>query len=153
MSWSANDFAKLINGGNGVTILNGDLAAAPIGTATARIQNLEYAMQSTVFERCTMLAALYPEYALVFAVPNGQFRPGQRMEAGLKPGVPDIFWPVARGGYHDMFIELKVGRNQLSAEQRAWIDRLEPEGFYCVVIRNDPEVVIAEMEAYRKLRA
>lgn len=153
MSWSANDFAKLINGNNGVTILSGDLSAAPSGTAAARIQNLEHAMQSTVFERCAMIAALYPEYALVFAVPNGQFRPGQRMEAGLRAGVPDIFWPVARGGYHGMFIELKVGRNQLSQEQRTWIDRLEMEGFYCVVIRNDPEAVIAEMEAYRKLQA
>lgn len=153
MSWSANDFANLLNKGNGVTILNGDLSAAPSGTAAARIQNLEHAMQSTVFERCKMIAALYPEYWLVFPVPNDMVRPDQRMTAGLKAGVPDIFWPIARGGYHGMFIELKVGRNPLSAEQRQWIDRLEPEGFYCVVIRNDPEAVIAEMEAYRKLQA
>ncbi len=154
MAWSAEEFTKLINRGSGVSVANGlDLSPAPSNTAAARIENLEYCMQSVVFERCAMLAALYPEYSLVFAVPNGQFRPGQRMEAGLKAGVPDIFWPVARGGYHGMFIELKVGRNPLQQKQQQWIDRLEMEGFFCVVVRNDPEAVIAEMESYRKLNA
>ena len=50
-----------------------------------------------------------------------------------------------------MFIELK-GRNPLQQKQQQWIDRLEMEGF-CVVVRNDPEAVIAEMESYRKLNA
>ena len=82
MSWSANDFANLLNKGNGVTILNGDLSAAPSGTAAARIQNLEHAMQSTVFERCKMIAALYPEYWLVFPVPNDMVRPDQLLDGG-----------------------------------------------------------------------
>jgi hypothetical protein len=152
MAWSAEEFTKLINRGSGVSVANGlDLSPAPSNTAAARIENLEYCMQSVVFERCAMLAALYAEYALVFAVPNDMVRPGQRMTAGLKAGVPDIFWPVARGGYHGMFIELKVGRNPLQQKQQQWIDRLEMEGFFCVVVRNDPEAVIAEMESYRKL--
>jgi len=153
MSYTVEQFAKMM-GNSQVSVANGiDLSPAPSNTAAARIENLEHCMQTVVFERCTMLAALYPEYSLVFAVPNGQFRPGQRMEAGLKPGVPDIFWAVARGGYHGMFIELKVGRNQLQQNQQQWIDRLEMEGFFCVVVRNDPEAVIAEMESYRKLNA
>lgn len=152
MSYTVEQFAKMMNGSE-ATILNGDLGAAPAETAAARVAHLEYDMQATVFERAAMLAVLHPEYWLLFAVPNDMVRPGQRVTPGLKAGVPDLFWPVARGGYHGMFIELKVGRNQLSPEQQTWIDRLEMEGFFCVVIRNDPEAVVAEMESYRKLSA
>lgn len=150
MSYTPEQFAKLMSNSQ-VQIAKGDLRAAPAETMAARIAQVEYEMQTTVFERLKMLAVIRPEYSLAFAVPNDMVRPGQRVTPGIKAGVPDIFWPVARGGYHGMFIELKVGRNLLSAEQQTWLDRLEMEGFFCVVIRNDAEAVIAEMESYLRL--
>lgn len=132
-----------------MTILNGDLSPAPSGTAAARIENLEYTLQSVLFERIKIMAALYPEYKLAFAVPNDMVRPGQRSTPGIKAGVPDIFWAVARGGYHGMFIELKVGRNKPSPDQERWIKNLQSEGYYCVIGRNDAESVLGAMEYYR----
>lgn len=47
---------------------------------------------------------------------------------GLKPGLPDVHLPVARGGYHSLWIELKVGTNKPSENQKEWIERLREQG-------------------------
>ena len=40
---------------------------------------------------------------------------------GVKAGVPDLHLPVARGGYHGLYIELKVGDNTTTKKQKDWI--------------------------------
>ena len=52
---------------------------------------------------------------------------------GMKPGVPDICLPVARGKYHGLYIELKVKGGRLSPEQREWQRDLLEEG-YCAAV-------------------
>lgn len=60
----------------------------------------------------------YPELDCLFAIPNlgvkfdGDERRGYalmaRMKAqGLRPGMPDLCLPVARGGYNALFVEMK----------------------------------------------
>lgn len=75
------------------------------------------------------------ELQLLFSIPNGGKRDmitASRMKAeGAKKGVPDICLPVARGVYHGLFIEMKVGKGRLSPEQESWIERLVLED-YCV---------------------
>ena len=49
---------------------------------------------------------------------------------GREPGVPDYFWPVARGGFHGVWIELKrVRGGRLTAEQRWWGTVLREQGY------------------------
>jgi len=67
-------------------------------------------------------------------VPNGQYRQGQRMEAGMRRGVPDLCLPVARHGYHGLYIELKVAGGRLSEAQDGWIAALTKQGYLCRVI-------------------
>lgn len=75
---------------------------------------------------------------LMFHVTNEGRRSVQYTQSllrqGMKPGVPDIMLPVARGRYHGLFIELKrrIG-GRVSPEQRAWQKALIEEG-YCAVI-------------------
>jgi hypothetical protein len=63
----------------------------------------------------------YPELSLMFAIPNGGERnkivAGNLKAEGVKAGVLDIFLPVARGGFHGLFVELKVDKNRMTPEQ------------------------------------
>lgn len=53
----------------------------------------------------------HPELQLLYHVPNEgkrTWRTGARLKSeGLKPGVPDLCLPVARGKYHGLYVELK----------------------------------------------
>lgn len=75
---------------------------------------------------------------LMMHIPNGGYRkPSEaaRFRAlGVRAGVPDIFLPVARGGYHGLWIELKRRRGgRVSGEQAGWIDALQKQGYACTV--------------------
>jgi hypothetical protein len=54
---------------------------------------------------------------------------------------------VARGEYHGLFIELKVGSNKPSAEQIAFLDYLNDAGYLAVVLWS-ADAAIAEIKAY-----
>lgn len=114
-------------------------------------------LQAACFERFAQLAIARPEFGMIFAIPNGQYRAGQRMEPGLKSGVPDIMVCVPRrftDKYGDsyylggLFIELKVGHNQVSTPQLEWMHRLTMQGYRCVVCRDSVDSVIAVIEEY-----
>lgn len=75
-------------------------------------------------------------YRRLVATPNGGWRgkkAGGFMQAeGQKKGYPDMSLDVARGVYHGMRIELKYGKNSLSAEQRDYLRQLSDDGYYSV---------------------
>ena len=89
-----------------------------------------------------------PELALLHHIPNGGDRnrgTGARLKLeGVKRGVPDICLPVARNGYHGLYIELKVGENVPSEYQAAFLGRLNDQG-YCAL------VCYGAADAYRAL--
>ncbi len=78
-----------------------------------------------------------PELGLLYAVPNSAKRSprqGAWMKAeGLKAGVPDIVLPVARGGYHALYIELKVKGRKPTPDQLGWQARLNEAGNLAIV--------------------
>lgn len=111
----------------------------------------EHDLQRYIIDECDRRAITRPAYGLIFAVPNGQYRQGQRMEPGLRPGIPDLFLPIARDHgayYHGLFIELKVGKNSCSNDQEEWIERLEGQGYCCRVVWDSVERVMAVLEWY-----
>lgn len=63
----------------------------------------------------------HPELKWMHAIPNGGSRDaataGRLKTTGVTSGVSDIFLPCARHGYHGLYLELKVKRNVMSAEQ------------------------------------
>lgn len=103
--------------------------------------------QAAVFEWAEWKANQDPAYRLMYAVPNGQYRPGQRPEPGLKAGVPDICLPVPRGGYHGLYLELKVGDNQPTAKQEWWLEALADWGYITAVAWGFDDAV-AVIETY-----
>lgn len=93
-----------------------------------------------------------PDLKLMHAIPNGGKRDIQtaaRLKAeGVKPGVPDIFLPVARGGKHGLYIELKRRKGgTVSAAQEAWIRALALQGYQCAVCHGW-EAAKDEIERY-----
>ena len=55
---------------------------------------------------------------------------------GLKPGVPDLCLPVARGTYHGMYIELKRIGETARKEQEQWITGLREQGYAAFVCQG-----------------
>jgi hypothetical protein len=104
---------------------------------------LETVEQQSLFAWAEMSKVRLPELEDLFAVPNGA-KKSKRMAAqfqreGLKPGVPDVILPHARGGYHSLYIEMKRQRERgervdLKAgkkpgeHQRRWHERLKLAG-------------------------
>ncbi len=81
--------------------------------------------QTCLFRWAALESGAHPELALLHAIPNGGKRSkseAARMKAaGVKPGVPDMFLPVAREGCHGLYIELKRrDGGRVSTEQTAW---------------------------------
>ncbi|NDY89755.1 VRR-NUC domain-containing protein [Ideonella livida] len=99
------------------------------------MRDVEHAMQAA-FVRWTSVCRI-PEIELSHAVPNG----GQRSKAtagrlkaeGVKPGVPDWQWPVARGGYIGLAIEFKSPGEGPTKEQRDRINALQMAGWLAVL--------------------
>ena len=67
-----------------------------------------------------------PEFAL-FAVPNGGDRhpavAGKLKAEGTRAGIPDLVFPVARGAFHGLVIEMKSAAGKHSPAQKevlAW---------------------------------
>ena len=75
----------------------------------------------------------FPALRLLYHVPNGGRRNPREAahlkRQGVKKGVPDLCLPVARGGFHGLYIELKYGRNKPTEDQAAWIAALREQGY------------------------
>lgn len=91
----------------------------------------------------------YPELALLYHIPNGGKR--NRAEAahlkqqGVKPGVPDLCLPVARGKWHGLYIEMKAGKNKTTENQDKWIESLRQQGYVaevCYGYRQAAEILV-----------
>lgn len=103
-----------------------------------RVIPTEHQEQCALFEWQEWMAKQMPELHLMHAIPNGgkrDIRTAAMLKAeGVKPGVPDIFLPVSRGGKHGLYIELKRRKGGVvSKEQEAWIRALMVQGYCCAV--------------------
>jgi hypothetical protein len=93
----------------------------------------EHQEQVALFEWAALNEARLPELALLFAIPNGGDRHpavAAKLKAeGVKAGVPDLFLPVARDGYHGLWIELKAPGGTLADHQSDWLTFLSQQGY------------------------
>ena len=80
----------------------------------------------------------FPDLELAIHIPNEGKRSawyGALLKRlGLRSGVPDLLFPVPRGDYGCLFIELKRQKDgRVSPMQKWWIDKLNKAGNYAVV--------------------
>ena len=100
--------------------------------------------QAALFEWAAVASGRYPELRLLHAIANGGKRDGRTaavlQRTGVKPGVPDLCLPVARGEWHGLYIEMKrQDGGQLSQSQREWIRRLYENGYAVAVAHGSNE--------------
>lgn len=121
----------------------------------------EHNEQAAFIEWCDWRKGGAPELAFMYANVNGAKLPyvknakGQRyspeamrlLAEGLKSGVPDLTLPVARGGYHGLYLETKWGKNKTSEAQEKWLAFLREQGYRAEVCYGSVEL-IAVTEAY-----
>lgn len=85
--------------------------------------------QQAVMKWARWNVAKYPELALLHAIPNGGMRSkktaGILKAEGVLAGVPDLHLPVARHGYHSLYIEMKKPRGRLTDAQADLIPLLQ----------------------------
>jgi hypothetical protein len=101
------------------------------------LKNLEHFEQTTFFNWARINSETIHELDLLFSIPNGGKRNirtaiNLKME-GVKAGVPDIFFPVARKGFHGLFLEMKIKGGKVSDNQKIWHEKLENQ-FYLVKV-------------------
>lgn len=94
--------------------------------------------QQCLFRWAAYQSAFLPELDMLYHVPNGGSRrkseAGRFRAEGVKAGVPDLCLPVARGGYHGMYIELKRQKGgRTSPEQERWMKALKEQGYFVVL--------------------
>lgn len=98
-----------------------------------RLTATEHEEQSALFEWASLNEAQYPELRLMYAIPNGGLRNivvARKLKAeGVKSGVPDICLPIARLGYHGLYIEMKALHGPVQTAQRQWKNDLADEGY------------------------
>lgn len=100
--------------------------------------------QEMLFNWAAWHCKAIPELRNMYAIPNGGKREkavaAKMQSTGTKPGVPDIFLAVAKGGYHGLYIELKRRKGgQLSQKQREWLERLTQAGYCAKVCKGYDE--------------
>lgn len=92
-------------------------------------------------------AKRFPELELLIHIPNGGYRlkrEAARFKAmGVRAGVSDYLLPVAKKGYHGLWLELKanVGRDRsvwgnatrTTSAQLEWIDLMQEQGYSCAI--------------------
>jgi len=97
--------------------------------------------QQALFQWAHFQKGKYPELELLYHTPNG----GQRNKAeagrfkaeGVKSGVPDVFLPVARGGYFGLYIEMKRRKGgKVSDAQVEFFPKLRKQGYQVEVCKG-----------------
>lgn len=111
----------------------------------------EHELQVAVVTRTLVMAGTHPEILLMHAIPNGDFRGwgvGTKLKAeGVIPGIPDLCMPVARGGYHGFYLELKRSGGKVRDEQWEIMEALHAQGYF-VRVTNHLQTALEIIENY-----
>lgn len=112
--------------------------------------------QTALTQWARMMRTQYPALQLYHHIPNGGLRDkrtaARLIGQGVHSGVPDVFIPVARGGYHGIYVELKTGDNRPTPNQNEFMSGAMAEGYYCAVCYGWP-CAAAVIEDYLRMPA
>lgn len=105
------------------------------------MKNSEITEQIKLFNWARSVRDYIPELKLLHHIPNeGKRTNGALLKAaGMVAGVPDLSLPVARRGYHGLYIEMKFGSNKPTKDQEAFMEELKEQGYKVYVAYSAEE--------------
>ena len=87
----------------------------------------------------------YPFLWLLHSSLNGvklsKNQAGRAKTQGMLSGVPDLFLPVPKNGYHGLFIEMKSEKGRLSTNQTCFLSKVELLGYKIAVCYSANEAI------------
>lgn len=103
----------------------------------ARMKRSEDTEQINLFNWLRSEEKYQPELHWIFHVPNGGSRnevEAKKLKAmGVLAGVPDICFPISRGKYRQLWIEMKFGDNKATPRQMLFLQKMQEQGdFVCI---------------------
>lgn len=111
----------------------------------------EHQIQSAFIDWVRLCESMVPELGLIYAIPNGGWRNrvvAAKLKAeGVKPGVPDLHLPVARGPWHSLYLETKAPGKDQRPEQKELAWKLMKAG-NLVKVCHSVDDLIRETEEY-----
>ncbi len=72
---------------------------------------------------------------------------GRAIAQGMLSGVPDLFLPVPKNGYHGLFIEMKYGSNKVTENQEKFLQNAANVG-YAISVCYSANEAIKRIEDY-----
>lgn len=131
-------------------------AGIPVWRPAQPVIGREDEHQTALTNWARMMRTQYPALTLYHHIPNGGLRDkrtaARLIGQGVLIGVPDVFIPAARGGYHGIYVELKVGHNCPTPVQNEFMAAAIREGCYCAVCYGWP-CAAAVIEDYLRMPA
>lgn len=96
---------------------------------------MEHDEQAKVIKwaRHPALLKQFPELRWLHAIPNGAYlkskiTAARMVREGLTKGVLDLYLPVIRGPFCGLYVEMKYGKNDLSASQEEFAEFVKLQG-------------------------
>lgn len=127
----------------------------------AQFGGTEHDIQSAVILWAIRHEGEYPELKWLYSSLNGIFIPGSpatrariikhMKQEGMKKGISDLCLPVARGGFHGLYIELKRDEgSKIQPEQIEFMEFVATQG-YCDKICIGYQETVEALEWYLNL--
>ena len=117
------------------------------------MKHLESIQQAQVIEwsRWAYKTGKYPMLNMLHCSLNGVKLSGTQAKVakgqGMLSGVPDLFLPVPKNGFHGLFIEMKSEKGRVTENQHWFLTNAESVGYKAVVCYSAKEAISA-IEAY-----
>ena len=117
------------------------------------MKHLESAHQAQVVEwsKWAYKTGKYPMLNMLHCSLNGVKLSGTQAKIakgqGMLSGVPDLFLPVPKNGYHGLFIEMKSEKGRVTENQHWFLTNAESVGYKTAVCYSAKEAISA-IQAY-----